>query len=419
VVDEAHCVSLWGHDFRPDYLYIDEARRLLGDPTLMAFTATAPPRVRVDIVQRLGRARSDGQAPMAMVAEPVGRRNLYFEAICCANEDDKLGRLLAICQHETGAGIVYVDTRAKSEALARLLGQVGVSVAFYHAGMGDRDIRAAAQDAFMRGQVRVMVATVAFGMGIDKSDVRFVVHVRPPDSLESYYQEAGRAGRDGLPARCLLLYAPGDRAVLTKRSKRDAFDLERLRGVYRALVARMNGERLARVAAGDLLRDTQLDETPLRVALSLMEEAGLIRRCQDTPRASMLRLTTEPGPQPSERAALDAFARAARLVRDSDRDSGGAGRPSGRAARVGLGGTGVAGLRILRTRPAHRVAARTRGCSRAGEGVAREVRGGARWQDRRNRGLRSDHALSTRAHQRLSERPDAHGLWRLRLLYPC
>jgi ATP-dependent DNA helicase RecQ len=183
VIDEAHCVSVWGHDFRPDYLYIGQVRQALGNPPLLGLTATAPPRVRRDIVNHLGEMR--------IVAGDVTRPNLTLEIFNARTADDKLLEFIAFCQASQGSGIVYVDTQARSEELAALLRRYKVSAAHYHAGIPNR---AQVQDDFMSDRVRIVVATIAFGMGIDKPDIRFIVHFSPARSLEAYYQEAGRAG---------------------------------------------------------------------------------------------------------------------------------------------------------------------------------------------------------------------------------
>jgi ATP-dependent DNA helicase RecQ len=299
VIDEAHCVSLWGHDFRPDYLTLGQARQALGHPPLLALTATAPSRVRRDILHRLG--------DMRIIAGDVTRPNLQLTVFHARNADEKLGHLVNFCQAQSGSGIVYADTRARCEELAALLRQQGVSADYYHAGLADRG---RVQDDFMAGRVRVVVATVAFGLGIDKPDIRFIVHVVPPPSLEAYYQEAGRAGRDGQPARCVLMYASSDRATLTRRARQDVMPVEFLREVYKAVKGRFahgpacagthadrRGATSGRIAEADLQRDLQSDdEVRVRVALSLLEEAGLLQRGPDVPRAATVCLTIDAPP---------------------------------------------------------------------------------------------------------------------------
>lgn len=307
VIDEAHCISLWGNDFRPDYLAIGQARRALGGPPLLALTATAPTRVRRDILNQLG--------PLRVIAGDVTRLNLQLQVFYAGNTDEKLRHLLAFGLARSAGGpaepgIVYVSTRAQSEELAALLRRYGVSAGHYHAGLPDRD---RVQDDFMAGRIRVVVATVAFGLGIDKGDVRFIVHYDPPPSLEAYYQEAGRAGRDGLPARCLLMYAPSDRATLTRRAHQDALSVESLRAVYGAVKRRLGGASIGPVAEADLERDLADEDASarLRVALSLLEKAALLRRGPDLPRAAVVCLTTDEfGDHLPD---LAAFCRAARL----------------------------------------------------------------------------------------------------------
>jgi len=170
------------------------------------------------------------------------------EVLHARGADEKLRQLLAFCQAEPGSGIVYAGTRARCEELAALLCRYGVVAGYYHAGIADR---AGVQDDFMAGRIRVVVATIAFGLGIDKPDIRFIVHFVPSNSLEAYYQEAGRAGRDGLPARCLLMYAPADRATLTRRARRDVLPVEFLRAVYAAVKRRLGEVSSGRVAAAD------------------------------------------------------------------------------------------------------------------------------------------------------------------------
>jgi ATP-dependent DNA helicase RecQ len=284
VVDEGHCVSLWGHDFRPDYLFITKAWRQLGRPPILAMTATATPRVRDDIQAALGQMR--------LVAIDVHRSNLCLEARHFASDQEKQRSLLALCRDIEGSGIVYASSRRKCENLAEALRRNGVSAIHYHAGLEDR---AAAQDRFMGGQARVVVATIAFGMGVDKADVRFIIHYNPPKSLESYYQEAGRAGRDGLPAHCILFHTPADKGNLTRWTRQDALHVEFLRRVYSALQSRLGPRGLGLVATGDLERDVSADETDLRVAVRFLETAGLLWRGFDLPRSATLTLSHTPG----------------------------------------------------------------------------------------------------------------------------
>jgi len=301
VIDEAHCVSAWGHDFRPDYLKIADIHRELGHPPLLAVTATAPPRVRKDIERRLF---GEGET-LRVIATDTYRQNLTLSVIRTKNKDEKLRRLLNLCQQMEGSGVVYAGTRRRCEEISTLLRGQGVDATHYHAGIPNRSL---VQDQFMRGETRIIVATVAFGMGVDKPDIRFIIHYAPPDSVEAYYQEAGRAGRDGEPAHCILFYSSSDKAVLTRHANLDAIPVEFLRQVYSVVRNRLNGRKTAPVAMDDLERILRSDETAIRVALSTLEQAGLLRRHQDVPRTVTLTWQGQTGDP-----TLAAFVEAARL----------------------------------------------------------------------------------------------------------
>ena len=279
VVDEAHCISLWGHDFRPDYLSIPAALPELGDPPLLAMTATAS-------VETASSLSSAFRRDLDVVRTSAFRPNLFYAAERLSSKEEKARRVVALCRELGGQGIVYVSSRRDAENLAGVLGDNGVRAVPYHAGLEPR-LRAANQDRFMRGDARVVVATVAFGMGVDKPDVRFIIHFSPSTSLEAYAQESGRAGRDGKPSRCVLLYTSSDRATQTRLARRDAMDLATLRQVYTGIKRHAAGSWAifdpSRIVLGGEPGD-ELDEAPdPRIGIGLLVEGGLLERHPNAP----------------------------------------------------------------------------------------------------------------------------------------
>ncbi|MBQ4540702.1 MAG: ATP-dependent DNA helicase RecQ, partial [Alistipes sp.] len=271
-VDEAHCISQWGYDFRPSYLRIAELRQHLKDVPVLALTASATEMVAKDIMHHL-----DFQEPN-ILRSSFARPNLSYAV---RHTDDKQEQLLRIINNVSGSGIVYMRSREGCEQLCETLRNQGISASYYHAGLPHAE-RSMRQEEWTTGKVRVMVATNAFGMGIDKADVRFVVHFTMCDSLESYYQEAGRAGRDGQRSYAVLLSSSDDSSKITKRFDAEFPPLEEVKSIYEKICD------YVQVAVGDGLyasfifnihdfcRRERIYIGKVRAAINLLEQNGYL-----------------------------------------------------------------------------------------------------------------------------------------------
>lgn len=276
-IDEAHCISQWGYDFRPPYLEIAQFRGLLSNINIIALTATATPEVKQDIQDKLAFREAK------VFQKSFARSNLSYSSFY---EEDKDKKLLQMLQNVPGTTVVYVRSRKRTQIIARKLSNQGISAQFYHAGLLTEE-RAERQDAWINNQIRVIVATNAFGMGIDKPDVRLVVHLDLPDNLEAYYQEAGRAGRDEKKAYAAVLYDQNDLDNLNKRVEESHPELSFIKKVYQSLA------NYLRIAVGssmlasydfdmdDFTRSFELPTLKTYYAIKRLEEEGLIQLNED------------------------------------------------------------------------------------------------------------------------------------------
>lgn len=299
VVDEAHCISEWGHNFRPDYLFLPRVVKDLGSPPVLALTATATPRVRKDILGSL-KMRSP-----EVVVTSFNRPNLTYRIVEAKKKEHKLPLILDVIRSSPPPGIVYATTRKECEELAESLQRSGVNAVAYHAGL-EADKRSTVQEQFMTDEVSVVVATIAFGMGVDKPNVRFVIHSSVPASLPAYLQESGRAGRDGEPAECVVLYRGQDLGRLKRLIGMNSAGDDEVASFYKGLSS-VGRDGRVNAPASSLAALGGVDPESAGIMMGSLEGSDLISRGYDIwAEVEVRRLEEEPGSLPEKALAVHA-----------------------------------------------------------------------------------------------------------------
>jgi len=288
-IDESHCISQWGFDFRPSYLKIAKLREVLTDVPFLALTATATPQVVEDIMEKLEFKEKN------VFRKSFERKNLIYDVEIC---EDKLQRIIRIIKENPGTGVIYARNRKKTKDIALSLQKEGISADFYHAGLSHEE-RSRKQEDWKNNKTRIIISTNAFGMGIDKADVRFVIHADLPDALEAYYQEAGRAGRDEKPARAILLYNDSDRRSVDQRILISFPELSLVKEVYNALgnyfqipVGSGKGQNYDFILS-DFISKFKFNAIVAHNSLKILEREGYIEFSEDMNNPSRVHFTVQ------------------------------------------------------------------------------------------------------------------------------